>query len=236
MIRCSAWTTKFELGLSERIIAHSPREEHTTLVLRRGSEGQPGADPAGKGLPDAEQRPRPLQVVVVNVMRLVVDDHHVLKRLDALQHGALVQGCQVLLRLRAKRGRDWVLRLPLRVALIELLNVGQEQVAGGVGLGSLAAHDNFERKGTAPLGRKQRQLAEYPVRAEVLLQSLVNDHVRRDDQEVGRHLRALHHPSVEVRPSDCHRHDPGLPGAGRHLGGVTSEVLRRQVLLAHGLV
>ena len=55
-----------------------------------------------------------------------------------------------------------------------------------------------------------------------LLQSPVHD-VRGDDEEVRREGRPRDQLPVEAGPDDRHRHDPGLPGAGRHLAAETAQ-------------
>ena len=82
--------------------------------------------------------------------------------------------------------------------LVELLDVREEEVAGRVRLGALAAQDHFLTPGAAPLWRDQRQFVEDAVAGEVLLQPLVDNDVGRNDQEVGREIRTRHSLLVEV--------------------------------------
>ncbi len=102
------------------------------------------------------------------------------------------------------------------------------------GSGSVASPRRITFCANAPRhsGGIERQLVEDAVAGEVLLQPLVDDDVRRDDQEVGRQVRARHTLLVEVRPDDRHRHDPGLAGAGGHLEGEAAQVLGREILHA----
>ncbi len=135
-------------------------------------------------------------------------------------------GSEVLRGLLAEQRLDGVLRRPPLIArLVKLVNVGEEEVVGRIGIGSLAA----------PLRRDERQIVEDPVGGEVSLQPLVHDHVRRDDQEVGGQLRARHPLLVEPRPDDGHCHHPGLARAGGHLEGEAAQVFGREVLYALGV-
>ncbi len=165
----------------------------------------------------------------MDVVGLVVEDHEVLERLDSLQHGALASR-QVLDRLLTQQCVDRVLRCPLRVArLVELMDVGEEEVARGVRLRGFAAQDHL-RLERPPFRGNEREVSEDVVAGEVPLQPLVDDYVRRDDQEVGGKLRPGHALLVEVRPDHRHRDHPGLARAGGHLEGEAAQVLRRQVL------
>ena len=71
--------------------------------------------------------------------------------------------------------------------------------------------------------------------AKSCLEPLVDDHVRRHDQEVRGQLRARHPLLVEAGPDDRHRHHPGLARAGGHLEGEAAQVLGRQVLQPLGV-
>ena len=145
-------------------------------------------------------------------------------------------GGEVLRGLLAEQRLDGVLRRPPLIArLVKLVNVGEEEVVGRVGLGSLAAENHLLRERAAPLRRDERQLVEDPVGGEVALQPLVHDHVRSDDQEVGGQLRARHPLFVEPGPDDGHRHDPGLARAGGHLESEAAQVFGWEVLYALGV-
>ena len=125
---------------------------------------------------DGEQRLAPGQVLVVDVVRLVVKDHQVLERLEPLQHRRLV-GRQILGWLRAEQGVDGVLRRPRLVSgLVELLDVGQEEVAGGSGSVLSPRKMTFWLKGPHS-GGISGKLVKIWLLAKSFSRALVHDHV-----------------------------------------------------------
>ena len=82
--------------LGERVVADRPGEVHAVLVLGRGGEVEPERETLGQRAVDGEQRLAPGEVLVVDVVRLVVEHHEVLERLDPLQHRALARGARSL--------------------------------------------------------------------------------------------------------------------------------------------
>ena len=71
-------------GLRQRVVHDRPREVQAFLVPRRCREVQPSSDAFRQHLVDRQQRLAPCQVLPVNVMRLIVDDHDVLERFYAI--------------------------------------------------------------------------------------------------------------------------------------------------------
>src|SRR4029453_10076856 len=117
------------------------------------------------------------------------------------EHGALAGGGEILLRLLAEQRLNGVRRRPFLVArLVELLDVCEEQVARRGGFFSFPPQNFFWENRPLPLRRYERNVVEDLVAAEVSLEPLIDDDVRRDDQKVGRERRTGHPLLVEARP------------------------------------
>src|SRR4051812_33706228 len=103
---------------------------------------------------EAEKRLVPLEVVVVDVMRLVVHEDERVEVTDPLEHSSTLS-C-IARRPPTEEAVERVLRRELRSALVELLDVRQEEVPGAGRLGALAPQDHLEIE--PPTSRDERQL------------------------------------------------------------------------------
>ena len=178
---------------------------------------------------EPEQHLGPPELLVVDMVRLVVHHDQVRNGGDPLEQGTgepTVVADRSVSEQRLHRVRRFA---GLRTG-VELLDVGQEQVADARRLAGLPAQDHPLVELPLPGRWDQREPSEDSIGLEVLPQSLVNDHIRRHDQEVRRERRARDQPAMEVRPDDGHRHEPGLAGAGGHSDGIAPESRKRQIL------
>src|SRR5690349_12609118 len=139
---------------------------------------------------DREQRLAPGEIFVMDGMRLVVENHEVFEGCNPFQHRAAFR--QVLAVLRTQQCSKRVLWRPLLVArLVELVDVGEEELAGSIRLGAFASEDHLKVQ-LSPPRRNQWQLVENTVARKILFKPLVNDDIRRNYQEVGRKRRPRH--------------------------------------------
>ena len=117
------------------------------------------------------------------------------------------------------------------LAVVNLLDVRDEQVAGLLRERGLAAQDDVELPLSLPLGREDRQVVEHLPGLEVLAKALEDDDVGRDDEEVVGEIGVLLEAPVEVGPRDDECHHDGLAGSRRHLDGHAWEPLAGEILL-----
>ena len=172
-----------------------------------------------------EQGLVPHQVLVVDVVRFVVHDHEPVEAPDPVEHRPALGG-GVAGRPAPEQGVDGVGRGPFPPALVELLDVGDEEVPGPGRLARLAPEDDLEVE--TPARWHQRQLPEHLGVLEVDAEPLEDDDVGSDDEKVGRQRRIGLPAGVEVRPHDGQRHDQRLARPRGHLAGEAGQPVGRQ--------
>ena len=174
---------------------------------------------------------RPLELIRVEVVAFVVQDHE----LVVGQHALAEPDPRPLERpwpRPAKYGRHFVWlcsRARAATRLVELVDVCQVQGSRRRRHNRVVARDDRELPVRFPLGRDQRVVAENRAIPEIVQQPLVHDDVRRDQGECLRVVVSLLvlEAGVEVRPHDGERHDLRLAGARRHLEDVPRPAVLR---------
>ena len=157
----------------------------------------------------------------MDVVGLVVEDHHAAAVGDPLEQRVGGRRVQVAVDARAEHRLDGVRRglvlAARRRRLVEALDVGEVQDSARGDRRRVVLQQHGEIEVVRPLGRDERVAAERRGVAEVALQPLEHDEVRSDDQKRRRHRRVFLVQRVEVGPDDAQAHRHRLAGARRHL-------------------
>ena len=175
----------------------------------------------------------PLQIVVVDVMRFVVEQHQLAVRGDLVAEAQPGAGA-ARRRRAAQHARDRGRLAAARAStarLVELVDVGQIERAARRGLIRIVARHDREAPVRLPGRRNQRIGAEDRTAAEIIEQALIDDYIGRDQREA---LRVVGAPlrlelRVEIGPDDGERHHFGLARAGRHFADVARPAILRRV-------
>ena len=163
------------------------------------------------------------------MVRLVVQHHQVLQGANAVEHGH--RRVDLGRRLVPEQGCNRVDGFLIsRLALVDLLDVGKEDIARCLGHFRLAAQDDVDLPVAPPLRRNKRQLMEDAAPLEVYLKAFEDDHVRCNDHKVLGKLGTVLEPPVQVRPDHGERYDHCLPRAGGHLHRHAGQTFPGQVL------
>ena len=207
--------------LGQRVVHHDPGEVGAVLVLWSGGKVEPqGQARLAFGLEVFVQRRQglvPGQVFIVDMVRLVVEHHQVVQLLDPVEHG--LAGVHVPFRYIPQKRRDRIDRRGgAAIVFIDLLDIGEEQVAACRGGTRVTAHEGLQAAEVVlPFGWNDGESIEDGTGIKILPQPLVDDDVRGDNEEVGGKVASRLEAAMKPAPGDDQGHNHGLAATGGHL-------------------